>query len=165
MEIYKRRVSTYWYRGWQSLTILPMIKTLLLLTSHSVLRTEYFVFFPASPEDNHGNFDIVFPERLNKGRAKRDLLTKSKVINQELTFISKNSRLSSLLPLSIDYENSWWFRSVINRRRPFSWASVRKKVKAEEEQLKMTICRSNLCLSICLLRKFRGHHERMNFTL
>ena len=29
----------------------------------------------------------------------------------------------------------------------------------------MTICRSKLCLSICLLKKFCGHHERMNFTL
>ena len=89
--------------------MLPMIKTLFLFTSLSPRYVnEYSVFFPASLEDTHGNFDIVFPERLNKGRAKRDLFTKSKVLNQEkLTFISRNSRLSSLLPLSIDYEQSW----------------------------------------------------------
>ena len=91
------------------LTILRMIKTLHLFTSHSSLRNRMFCLFPASPEDTHGNFDIVFPERLNiKGRAKRDLFTKSKVHNQEeLTFTSRNSRLSSLLPLSIDYEQGW----------------------------------------------------------
>ena len=91
------------------LTILRMIKTLHLLTSHSSLRNRMFCLFPASPEDTHGNFDIVFPERLNiKGRAKRDLFKKSKVLNQEkLTFISRNSCLSTLLPLSIDYEQGW----------------------------------------------------------
>ena len=148
-----------------------MIKTLHLLTSHSSLRNRIFCLFPASPEDTHGNFDIVFPERLNiKGRAKRDLFTKSKVHNQEeLTFISRNSRLSSLLPLSIDYEQGWAGdsedRKCYKSTKAFSSASVRKKVKTEEEQLKMTICRSNLCLSICLLKKFCGHHERINFTL
>ena len=55
----------------------------------SASQSVYFLFLSAwysesFEEDIDDNFDIVFPERIDKGRTKRDLSTGTKVFNLEV---------------------------------------------------------------------------------